>query len=29
MDNIFKRINFRQPKYMLPAILYILSLIHI
>ena len=23
MDNIFKRINFRQPKYMLPAILYI------
>ena len=23
MNNIFKRINFRQPKYMLPAILYI------
>ena len=23
MNNIFKRINFRQPKYMLPAVLYI------
>lgn len=23
MNNIFKKINFRQPKYMLPAILYI------
>ena len=23
MKNIFEKINFKQPKYMLPAILYI------